>query len=229
MNSLLPEIMTAVWLGVLTSISPCPLAGNIAAISYISRSIESPRQVLLTGLLYAVGRTVVYLALGVILVFSLLAIPDVSFFLQNYMNKLLGPVLILTGMFLLEMLTLTPHGGGLTVEMQKRIDRMGIWGALPLGAIFALAFCPISAALFFGSLLPLALKVKSALLLPGLYGIGTALPVIMFAFLFGIGTGAVGRAFNKLAVFERGARFITGWIFILVGIYYSLENIFRII
>ncbi len=229
MNSLLPEIMTAVWLGILTSISPCPLAGNIAAISYISRNIESARKVLITGLLYTVGRTLIYLALGVILVFSLLAIPDVSFFLQNYMNKLLGPVLIITGMFLLEMLVLTPRGGGLSDKMKKTIDSMGIWGALPLGAIFALAFCPISAALFFGSLIPLALKAKSALLLPGLYGVGTALPVVLFAFLFGMGTGAVGRAFNKLTSFERGARIITGWIFIITGIYYCLDNIFRII
>lgn len=221
--------MTAVWLGILTSISPCPLAGNIAAISYISRNLETTRKVLVTGLLYAVGRTLVYLVLGFILVFSLLSIPDVSFFLQNYMNKLLGPILVLTGMFLLEVLILTPRGGGLSDKMKIRIESLGIWGALPLGALFALAFCPISAALFFGSLLPLALKTESAFLLPGSYGIGTALPVILFAFLFGIGTGAVGRAFNKLAAFERGSRNVTGWIFILVGIYYCLENIFRII
>jgi cytochrome c-type biogenesis protein len=229
MTELLPAILTALWFGILTSISPCPLAGNIAAVSYIGQRLDSPRKVILTGLLYTLGRTIVYLLLGILLVYSLLSMPDASFFLQRYMNKLLGPLLIIVGMFLLELLTLTPRGMGMSDKLQQHIDSWGMWGALPLGMIFALAFCPISAALFFGSLLPLALQAESAVLLPSFYGIGTALPVLLFAILFGLGAGAVGKAFNKLTLFERYARSITGIIFILVGIYYCLDSIFGII
>ena len=229
MNELLPALLTALWLGILTSISPCPLAGNIAAISYIGQRLDAPHKVVLTGLLYALGRTIVYLILGILLVYSMLAVPNVSFFLQHYMNKLLGPILIIVGMFLVELLNLPASGIGVSDKLRKHIDTWGMWGALPLGMIFALAFCPISAALFFGSLLPLALQSRSAILLPCFYGIGTALPVLMFAFLFGLGAGAVGKAFNKLALFERFARAITGIIFILVGIYYCLDSIFGVL
>ena len=229
MTELPALIMTALWFGVLTSISPCPLAGNIAAVSYIGQRLESPRRVVLTGLLYCLGRTIVYLLLGILLVYSLLAVPNISFFLQRYMNKLLGPLMIIVGMFLLELLSLTPRGVGMSEKLQNRIDQLGMWGALPLGMIFALAFCPISAALFFGSLLPLALKAESAIVLPSVYGIGTALPVLLFAMLFGLGAGAVGKAFNKLSLFEKFARWLTGGIFILVGVYYCLEYIFEII
>ncbi len=219
---------SAFWLGILTSISPCPLATNIAAISYIGRRVGSSRQVFLSGLLYTLGRTVAYLALAVVLVASVLSVPQVSLFLQKYMHLVLGPILIIVGMFLLGLIQFNMGGGGMSEGLQRRIDAMGVWGALLLGVVFALTFCPTSAALFFGSLVPLSLEVNSRITLPAIYGVGTALPVMVFAVLLATSAQSVGRAYNVLAKIEWWARMITGWVFVLVGIYFSLKYVFQV-
>jgi len=220
---------SALWLGVLTSISPCPLATNIAAISYIGRKVGNSRQVFLTGLLYTIGRTLAYLGLAFVLVASVLSVPQISLFLQKYMHLVLGPILIIVGMFLLGLIQLSMGGSGMSEGLQKRVDAMGIWGALLLGVVFALTFCPTSAALFFGSLVPLSLKVNSSVTLPAIYGVGTALSVMVFAVLLATSAQSVGKAYNVLAKIEWWARMLTGWIFILVGIYFSLKYVFQVI
>lgn len=219
---------TAFWLGVLTSISPCPMATNIAAISYLSRNLSNPRTVFLTGLLYSIGRTLAYLVIAILLVLSFLSAPLVSYYLQKYMNLALGPLLILVGMVLTGLISFNISSSGVSEKMQKRVDSSGIWGAFILGVLFALSFCPVSAMLFFGSLIPLAVKFKSSVLLPSVYGIATGLPVLIFAILITSGVNRVAQAYNKLVPFERWARHITGIVFILVGLYYSLTIIFGI-
>ena len=221
-------LTTAFWLGVMTSISPCPLATNIAAISFVGRSVASPGKVFLAGLLYIVGRTLTYTVLGILLVSSLLSAPSLSHTLQKYMNMALGPLLILVGMVLLELLSYNISLGSVSETMQQKIKALGIWGAVPLGILFALSFCPVSAALFFGSLLPVAIKQQSGILLPAVYGIATGSPVLAFAVLIALGAHKVGRAYNRLVAFERWARWITGSLFIVVGIYYCLTHIFGI-
>lgn len=228
MDSYLLAAVSAVWLGILTSISPCPLATNIAAISYIGKRVGDTRMVLLSGMLYILGRMFAYLAVGMLIIASVLSVPKLSFLLQNNLNKILGPVLILAGLFLLGILKIGISGPGIGEKIQKRSRTWGIWGALLLGALFALSFCPISAALFFGSLIPLSLKHESRILLPLLFGIGTGLPVFIFAILIAVGTRFIGKVFNKLTIIELWARRITGAVFILVGIYYSLIYIFLI-
>jgi cytochrome c biogenesis protein CcdA len=229
MTEFLVGIGSALWLGVLTSISPCPLATNIAAISYIGRKVGSGRQVFLTGMLYTLGRTLAYLALAVVLVASVLSIPQISLFLQKYMHLVLGPLLIVVGMFLMGMIELNMGGGGMGEGIQKRVDAMGVWGALLLGVVFALTFCPTSAALFFGSLVPLSLKLKSSVALPIVYGVGTALPVMIFAVLLATSAQSVGKAYNMLAKIEWWARMVTGWIFVVVGIFFSLKYVFQVL
>lgn len=229
MNELLSGMALALWFGVLTSISPCPLATNIAAISYIGKKIEHPRLVIVTGLLYTLGRSVAYLVLGILLVRSLLSAPHISFFLQRYMMKIMGPLLIVVGMFLTGLLNFNITGSRTSDKILGRADRMGIWGAGLLGIVFALSFCPTSAALFFGSLIPLAVKSESGVILPLLYGIGTALPVVVFAFLIAAGAHYVGKVFHRITQFELWARRITGALFIGIGIYFSLKYIFQIV
>lgn len=229
MTEFIVGVGSALWLGILTSISPCPLATNIAAISYIGRKVGNSRQVFLTGLLYTIGRTVAYLGLAFVLVASVLSVPQISLFLQKYMHLVLGPILIVVGMFLLGLIELNVGGGGMGEGLQKRADALGIWGALLLGIVFALTFCPTSAALFFGSLVPLSLKLNSSVALPVVYGVGTALPVMVFAVLLATSAQSVGTAYNVLARIEWWARTITGWIFVLVGIYFSLKYVFQVI
>lgn len=221
-------IASACWLGILTSISPCPLATNIAAISYIGQRVDSPHKVLAAGLLYTLGRMLTYLVLGILIVASVLSIPELAMFLQKNMNKFLGPILIIVGLFLLNIISFSFSGGGLGAKLQGRVERLGIWGAGLLGLLFALSFCPVSAALFFGSLIPLAVDHNSSVLMPVIYGIGTALPVIVFAFVIAMSTRMVGVMFNKLRIIEKWARRITGVVFIVVGIYYVLAYILGI-
>lgn len=220
---------SALWLGILTSISPCPLATNIAAISYIGKRVQKPRVVLGTGLLYTIGRSAAYVTLGTLIVASVLSTPALARFLQQYMNKLLGPVLIIAGLFVLEILNISMPGLNLGAHMQTVAGKWGAWGAFPLGVIFAVSFCPVSAALFFGSLIPLALKYGSGIVVPTVYGIGTALPVFVFAVLIALGARSLGNVFNRITQIEKWARRITGIIFILVGIYFSLMYIFHLI
>ncbi len=213
---------TACWLGILTSVSPCPLATNVAAVTFIGRRVDRPGQVVLSGLLYTLGRTVAYVALAALLVSSVLAIPDVAMFLQRNMNKLLGPILIVAGLLLMELFNIPLPSFGFSGQTQEKFNRFGLWGAGLLGLLFALSFCPVSAALYFGSLLPLAVDHQSPYLLPTAYGIGTALPVVAFAILMALGARFVGALFKSLTRYERWARRVTGAVFVGVGVYYCL-------
>lgn len=222
MSDLIFGAVSALWLGILTSISPCPLATNITAVSFVAHRVGRPMKVFWAGLLYTAGRALTYVVLGVLLVSSLLSAPLVSHFLQRYMNQLLGPTLIFVGLVLLEFVRFSLPGFGGGEKVKERVGSLGIWGAVPLGAIFALSFCPVSAALFFGSLIPAALRYESGVVLPLLYGVGTAVPVLVFALLLAWGAKWVGQAYNTLTSIEKWARKVTGIVFVGVGIYYCL-------
>jgi cytochrome c-type biogenesis protein len=227
MESLWLNLGTALWLGILTSISPCPLATNIAAISYVAREVESTPRVLLNGLLYTLGRTVAYLLLGILIVGSLLSMFETAQFLQMQMNRILGPVLVVVGIFLLGLIRLPGLDFGWVQRLSATLGGVRVIGPLLLGMLFALSFCPVSAGLFFGSLIPLSLGAGSAVLLPTFFGIGTALPVIGFALLIALGGKSLAVAFGKLSSFERWARRITGVVFIVAGAYLSVVYLFE--
>lgn len=222
-------IGTAAWTGILMAISPCPLATNVAAISFIGRGVTSPRAAVLTGLLYTFGRSLVYVVLAAVLVSSLLSAPILSSALQKYMNKLLGPLLILVGMVLLGLIRFGGRGTSLGEYVGQRVASGGIWAGLALGIIFALSFCPASAALYFAGLVPLAVKHESSVLLPLIFGVSTGLPVVVFAILIVVSTNAMAKTFNSIAAFERWARRATGVIFVAIGVYFCLAFIFRVI
>lgn len=211
---------SALWLGILTSISPCPLAANVAAISFLAKKITRPFFVLLSGIAYTLGRMVSYTALGFILVNSILGVPEAAQFLQKYMVQIIGPLLIITGLILMEVINVKFPVLSLSNKHHSKLAEAGTFGAFLLGAIFALAFCPISAALFFGSLIPLAINHKSSIALPLIYGIGTGLPVLIFAVALAVGVTSLSHWFNRLSRLEYYMRKITGIIFILVGLYY---------
>jgi len=242
-------IGAALYLGLLTSISPCPLATNIAAISYVGRKVGDSRWVMAAGLLYTLGRCLLYLSLAVLLATTAMSVPAVSLFLQKYMHLVLGPIFLLLGTFLVGLVTISGGGAVMSEGMQKRIDAMGIWGALLLGVLFAIAFCPTSAAWFFGLIalllgseagavtamltkigisLPEASLPGGMVILPLVYGIGTAVPVLLVAFLLAYSAKSVGKTYNILSKIEWWARQITGWVFVLAGIYFSLAYAFEV-
>ncbi len=213
-------IFSALWLGILTSISPCPLATNVAAVSFLSKKIDHPRLVFLSGLAYTLGRMTTYAILGAVIIFSLAGIPVVANFLQQYMNKLLGPILIVVGLFLLDIIKLNFSSCAISHQQQNKLASSGLLGSFALGVIFALSFCPIAAGLFFGSLIPLALSSRFGVMLPFFYGIGTGLPVMIFAVGIALGVTSLSHWFHKLSKIEYFTRRITGVIFVVVGIYY---------
>lgn len=210
----------ALWLGLLTSISPCPLATNIAAVSYVGRFVGGSRRAIWAAVAYVVGRAIAYAAVAFVVVSGLLSIPGVAMFLQQQGQRWLGPILLLTGLVLLGAIPLRLPGSGRLGRLGERAGRRGLGGALLLGALFALAFCPVSAALFFGSLIPLALAEESRLLLPLLYGVGTGIPVVAIAVPLALGATRVGTALARLEAVELWARRATGAIFVAVGLYF---------
>ncbi len=225
MQSFYLDVFSALWLGILTSISPCPLATNIAAISFVSRDLASSRRVLLSGVLYSAGRMIAYIAIAVLAVASLLSLPETSFYLERYMHKIIGPLLIVVGIILLNVLPVSFSTSFMSNSVQAKAGKWGMWGSGMLGIVFALTFCPLSAALFFGSLIPLAIDAKSSVIMPLVYGLGTALPVIAFAIVIAFGLKSIGRIFDKLTQTEKWVRRLTALVFIGAGIHLLLKNI----
>lgn len=238
----------ALYLGLLTSISPCPLATNIAAISYVGRKVGSSRSVMTAGLLYTLGRCLLYLGLAVLLAGTAMSSRTLSLFLQKYMHLVLAPIFLLLGMILVGLIRVELGGATMTAGLQKRVDAMGVWGALLLGILFAVSFCPTSAVWFFGLLalimgseagaitarlaqigisLPEASLPGGTLVLSVVYGIGTAVPVLLVAFLLAYSAQSVGKTYNALAKAEWWARQTTGWIFVLLGVWFSLKYVFE--
>ncbi len=219
--------LAAVWLGILTSMSPCPLATNIAAISFIGRRLGNVRFILLSGFLYAAGRTLAYVGLGIMLLSGMLAVPGVALGLQKHMNIILGPLLMIAGVLVLGVIPLNISFSKLIVYLQNKADSLGLGGAFVLGILFALSFCPVSAGLYFGSLIPLSMTQGSKIIFPGLFGIGTAIPVIGFAFVLSFGANTISRWFNAATQFEKWARWVTATIFMGVGFYFTWAYIFK--
>jgi cytochrome c-type biogenesis protein len=221
--------LSALWLGILTSVSPCPLATNIAAIGFVGREVTRPAAVLMSAFAYMAGRMLTYVVLAFILAAGVLAIPDVSFFLEKYANSVLGPILILTGMFVLDLLRLNLPDFDKSAVAGSLASKCGAAAPFAMGAVFALAFCPVSGALYFGSLMPLTLKFKSSLIIPVVYAVGSALPVVLASLLLSVGAKSVGETFNLMSAFESKARRATGIVFVAAGIYLSLKYSFRVI
>lgn len=228
MDTFWAGVFTAGWLGILTSISPCPLAANIAAVTFLSKKITRPGLVFVSGIAYTFGRMLSYAILGWMLISSLLSVPQVAQFLQKYMGKALGPLLMITGLFLLEIISVRLPGLALSEKQHHKLVESGAPGAFALGFIFALAFCPVSAALYFGSLIPLALHSPAGALLPFIYGVGTGLPVLLFAVAIALGVTSLSHWFRRITKLELYMRKITGVIFILVGAYYTGIYILKI-
>lgn len=211
--------VTAILLGLMTAISPCPLATNISAIGFISRDIDNRRRVFINGLVYTLGRTISYTGLALI-IFLGASKMHISILFQGWGEKLLGPVLILIGLFMLDVIKLRfPGFSGLTDKIGEK-SKGSFWSTLLLGMVFALAFCPYSGVLYFVMLIPMTVASASGLYLPVLFAIATGLPVILFAWLLAFAVGNVGKLYNQIKTFERWFRRVVAVLFVFVGIYY---------
>ena len=217
-------ILVAFLLGVLTSISPCPLATNIAAIAYISRDIKDPRHTPLNGLAYTLGRMVTYSVLGAGIILIGMNVIDLSLTVQSIHGEILGIIMIAAGLFMVGLVhfNFTLGTGRLTEKLSKKTADYGLTGAFFIGILFALAFCPYSAVLFFSGLIPLGLASESGVILPAFYGLGTGIPVIIFSILFYLGVQKLNKHVQNVYKFEKVLRKVIGVIFVVIGLYYFI-------
>lgn len=217
-------VLTALLLGLMTAISPCPLATNIAAVGFIAKSVSEPRKAFVEGLLYTIGRIVSYTVLGLILI-GIIKAGSSAFGIQKFIagwgGKILGPFLILVGLFML-------FGGRLGVRGfsfggdGKALARKGGWGALLLGMLFALAFCPTSAVFYFGMLIPMSATTASGWALPAVFAVATALPVLAVAWILAFSAGSIGRFYGSVARIQKWVNIVVGVLFIAIGLYYTI-------
>lgn len=220
-----PAAIAVFLLGIQTSISPCPLATNIAAVSYMGREAANSKKMILFGLCYTVGRTSAYVVLSLCLIMSVRFSADrmIRFFQVN-LQGYLGPALILIGMVLVNLISFSLPGVTAN-RLQTLSERVGFVGAFLIGVMFALAFCPTSAASFLVTV-GLASQTKSLLVLPLLYGIGTALPVLIFALILTFNVKMLGKAFQVTASIDLWLRQVGGILFILAGLWFSARNVY---
>jgi len=223
-NSSMPWL-SALALGLMTAISPCPLATNITAIGFISKDIDNRNRVFVNGLLYTLGRAITYTGLALIIFLGADQFKFSGFF-QRYGEKFIGPLLIIIGLFMLDVIKINfPGMSRLTAKMQSK-TRWGYFDTILLGLIFALAFCPYSGVLYFGMLVPLTVASASGLYLPVIFAIATGIPVIVFAWVLAYAVSGIGGVYQKVKSFEIWFRRVIAVLFILVGIYYIIRVYF---
>lgn len=220
-------LLSVAWSGLLCALSPCPLTTNLAVVGLIARQSGGPRRLLTCGLVYALGRVLAYEALALILVTGLTSAPTLAQFLQREMARCAGPLLVLVGTVLLDLL---PHWRlpkvGLAERLRKLSSCEGLGGIFALGVLLTLAFCPISAALFFGGLLPLAMETGSFVLLPCLFGLAATLPLLLLAASLAFAAGQMARWLNRVATFERWAKRATALLSLAIGLYLCCATLF---
>lgn len=220
------SIITAFILGLMTAISPCPLATNITAIGYISRDIENRQRVFLSGLIYTLGRVFSYTSLA-LLIFLGAGKLNISLIFQGWGEKLLGPLLIIIGLSMLGVLKMQFFNFSSLTEKLEKSSRKNYLSSFLLGVLFALAFCPYSGVLYFAILIPMTVSSAGGLYLPAVFAIATGLPVILFAWLLAFAVGNVGKLYNKIKTFETVFRKLVAIVFILTGLYYIILFIFN--
>ena len=226
-NSSTP-VLTAFLLGLLTAISPCPLATNIAAVGFIGRNIENRRRVFINGLLYTLGRVLSYTLLGVVLI-MILKEGSSMFGIQKTIGTwgelLIGPMLLIIGLFMLwgDRLNLPKFGFNGNTE---GLARKGGAGALLIGVLFALAFCPTSGVFYFGMLIPMSATATAGYLFPAVFAIATAIPVLIVAWILAFSVQQMSSFYGRIKTVQKWLNLIVGILFIVIGIYYCFVMFF---
>jgi len=215
--------LSAFVLGLMATIGPCTMATNIAALAYVSRNLTDRKYAVITASLYTLGRMLTYSVLGALIIFLGLSIPGVSLLLQEVGEKVLGPFLIAIGILMLFIDRISFGGAGNRLaDLGGKVAGWGMIGGFPLGALFALAFCPYSAVLFFAVLIPLALKSAGGITLPAFFALGTGLPVLIFGMLLFFGAAGISKWVAVVSRSEKIIRIAIAVLFIGLGVYYTL-------
>ena len=217
-------LIAAFFIGIMMAISPCPMATNITAIAYISRNLEHGKKTLLVGIFYTLGRALTYVALASLIVWFGINVQMIALGLQRYGEALLGPLLLAIGLVMLGVIRIGTGKGSQRLEKFKEtLSQKGLLGSFLLGVVFALAFCPFSAVLFFGMLLPLAIAGGDGIIIPSVFAFASGLPVIIASLLLAYSVSTLGIVMGRVQVFEKWMRGAVALVFIITGVYYTLS------
>lgn len=214
-------LLNSLWLGILTSISPCSLANNIAVVSYLSKNTSNPKKSLLLGFIYTFGRMFFYTLLGMILSFSMNKIALTALFLQKEMNIALSIIMIIIGFLILEVIGFNIKSSSLYYKLKEKFSDLSYIGTFILGILFASALCPVSAGLFFGNLIQNKGNILSFLI----YGLGTGLPVVLISFILLFSTNKIGNFYKSISIFQKYSTKITGFVFVAVGMFLLINHL----
>jgi len=216
-------LVSALLFGLIGATAPCQLSTNVAALAFLSRGVSNPSRVWGQTLAFVVGKVTVYLLVGGAVValglqisqFSGTAIPVVVF-----ARRALGPLLVVVGLFLLGVLkTQFTLGGRFSAWLEEKAGRrQGLIPAYLLGVAFSFTFCPTLFWLFFGLTIPLAIASPGGLLFPGVFAMGTALPVLALAALLTSGVVGVRETVKRFKAADVWIQRVVGGLFILIGI-----------
>jgi cytochrome c-type biogenesis protein len=210
---------SALVLGLMTAVSPCPLATNITAIGFISRDFKDKGRIFLSGLIYTLGRAVSYTSLGLILYLGASRFHVAQLF-QGWGERLIGFFLLIIGVFMFDLIRIKFPGFSGISEKISNSGKSKLWGAFLLGVVFALAFCPYSGVLYFGILIPMTISTTSGLYLPVVFALATGVPVLIIAWLLAFSVARIGKFYNRIKTFETWFRRIVAVLFIATGLYY---------
>ena len=223
-------VIAAFFIGLMTAFSPCPLATNITAIAYASKKIGHKKETIKVGVYYTLGRAITYVLIASLIIFIGVNTQSISLFLESYGDKVLGPLLLVIGLVMLELIKFKSFTGGKRLnKLKEQLANKGHLGSFFLGVIFALAFCPFSAVLYFGMLIPLALSVGDAIIIPSVFALATGLPVIMLSFILNQSVAKLGRIMKRIEVFDKWTRRVVGLTFIIVGLFYTISYTFGVL
>jgi cytochrome c biogenesis protein CcdA len=218
-------LIAAFFIGLMTAISPCPLTTNITAVAFISKKFSNNKHTLLVSFVYTLGRAITYILVASLIVLLGINVQAISLTLQQYGDKILGPLLIIIGLVMLDLLKFRFKSDFFN-SLKNSLGNKGLLGGFLLGALFALAFCPFSAVMYFGLLIPLALSAGDSLIIPSMFALGTSLPVIIFSLILSVSVSKLSKVMNQVKLIELWTRRLVAVTFIVIGIYCLVSSFY---
>ncbi len=211
--------LAALFFGFAGSVAPCQLTANLGSITYFGNKYMQEKLAGLEFLLYLLGKIMVFSFFGVLfwLFGNNISIDSIPVFV--YTRKLVGPLLIVMGLFFLGIIKLRgSFGFRISAVVKKMAERSGgKSGAFLFGVAFSLGFCPTMVLLFFGMVMPLALQSSYGVILPSVFALGTAFPLLVF-FAIVIGFGLDRTILKKVKQWGRIIYKVSGAFLIILGI-----------
>ncbi|MBU9714797.1 sulfite exporter TauE/SafE family protein [Evansella tamaricis] len=208
-------ILFALLLGVVGALAPCQFSSNVSAITLYGTNSLNKGISWSDTIFFILGKVMAFSGLGLIVFLLGQEFQQQLPIFFEYFRKLLGPILIIIGIYMLGFFTMR-----WTIRLWKKSEdkqQQGKWGAFMLGFSFSLGFCPTMFLLFFILLMPMTLSTAYGAVLPSLFAIGTAIPFLLtIVIIWYLGLG--GKMMKKGRKLGLTIQKIAGSLMIIIGI-----------